>query len=131
MSRRGSNRDAHSISSLGLGPLSMNRNEPHPEVWTLVNVHRMEKREDYGNWFLDIQASILNCAEKLTGLLEECPHPNAAFTPDELSEARYSIAWDTARLQQRVYQTRLPPPPTKHRIVSMVSDNIHPGLRYY
>lgn len=64
MSRRGSNGN-YSLSSLGLGPLSMNRGEPHSEEWTLVGVHKMEKREDFDNWFLDLQATILNCANQL------------------------------------------------------------------
>lgn len=66
-----------------------------------------------------------------TDLLEECPHPNADFTSSELNAARHSIAWQTADLQRRVYQTRIPPPGELHRVVTMVSDNINPGIRYY
>lgn len=63
MSRRAS--DAFSISSYGLGPMTFQTGEVHPQEWTLPHEHKIEKREDYSYWFTDIQASILNCARSM------------------------------------------------------------------
>lgn len=60
--------------------------DPHPEEWTLVGVHNMEKREDYHMWKNDIQASILNCAKQLNSLMQVHAHPSVNMTRAEMNE---------------------------------------------
>lgn len=71
------------------------------------------------------------CCRLQTDLLEVSPHPNVEFTPHELRAARYSIACQSDDLQRRIYQTRITQPGPLHRVVTMESDNINPGIRYY
>ncbi|XP_076810691.1 uncharacterized protein LOC143453299 [Clavelina lepadiformis] len=101
MSRKGSG-SQKSVRPLTLSPLNMQWGDPLPEEWTLVGVHKMEKREPFQLWYSDLQANILNCARKINCLLEEHPHPNADVTKDDLAYSRYVIENERNRVMGEV-----------------------------
>ncbi|XP_076458385.1 uncharacterized protein LOC143292092 [Babylonia areolata] len=65
-----------SASSVELPTLAgMNRNQPLPEEWTLPHEWKMEKRELFENWKMDVQNQIANIATSLNESLQTFPHP--------------------------------------------------------
>jgi len=69
--------DSSSASSVALPPLSgLNRNDVLPEEWTLPHEWKIEKRELFDNWKMDVQNQIANIATNLNQSLKHYPHPD-------------------------------------------------------
>lgn len=69
--------DSSSGSSVGLPPAlhGLNRHVVLPEEWTLPHEWKMEKRELFENWKMDVQNQIANLAQNLNTSLRHYPHP--------------------------------------------------------
>jgi len=64
-------------SSFGLA--NINLPEPklqHPQEWRLPKEHKMEKREQYSSWQLDVKSQIDHIEEKLNKSLKMFPDEN-------------------------------------------------------
>ncbi|KAK7111791.1 uncharacterized protein [Littorina saxatilis] len=62
---------------VGLPLLSgLNRNDALPEEWTLPHEWKIEKREMFENWKMDVQNQIANIATNLNQSLQHFPHPD-------------------------------------------------------
>ncbi|XP_076442299.1 uncharacterized protein LOC143281161 [Babylonia areolata] len=78
-----SGNDSSSASTVELPPLNgLNRNGVLPEEWTLPHEWKIEKRELFDNWKMDVQNQIANIATNLNQSLEHYPHPEVGRTFD-------------------------------------------------
>jgi len=53
----------------------MNKLGTLPEEWTLPHEWKIEKRELFDNWKMDVQSQISNISRNLTDSLQSYPHP--------------------------------------------------------
>jgi len=68
--------DSSSSSTAELPPLQgMGRHDVLPEEWTLPHEWKIEKREMFDNWKMDVQNQIANIATNLDQSLQHYPHP--------------------------------------------------------
>jgi len=66
-----------SASSAGELPniAGLNKMGTLPEEWTLPHEWKIEKRELFSNWKMDVQSQISNIERNLSSSLQEYPHP--------------------------------------------------------
>ncbi|XP_067937734.1 uncharacterized protein [Watersipora subatra] len=63
-----------SSSTFGLANLNLPEpKDPHPQEWRLPYEHKMEKRELYSSWQMDVQSQICNIGDKLNESLKQFP----------------------------------------------------------
>jgi len=73
ISRYSSSFTTSSLILLCAAKLVFQTGDVHSEEWTLVGVHKMEKREPFQTWLTDMQANILNCARKIVSIIKSRP----------------------------------------------------------
>jgi len=56
-----------------------------PEEWTLPHEWKIEKRELFNNWKMDVQNQITNISKTLDTSLQQFPHPDVGDRLDESS----------------------------------------------
>ncbi|KAK3590966.1 hypothetical protein CHS0354_034538 [Potamilus streckersoni] len=84
--RPSSPRPNSSISTGSEKPIvgGLNKNQPLPEEWTLPHEWKIEKRELFENWKMDVQNQIANVARTLTDSLQKHPRDDIArFTYED------------------------------------------------
>ncbi|RUS69003.1 hypothetical protein EGW08_023235 [Elysia chlorotica] len=68
--------DSSAGSSAELPAVSgLNKMGVLPEEWTLPHEWKIEKRERFDNWKMDVQSQISNISQSLQHSLQEYPHP--------------------------------------------------------
>ncbi|XP_005094187.1 uncharacterized protein LOC101855474 [Aplysia californica] len=68
--------DSSAGSSADLPPVSgLNKMGVLPEEWTLPHEWKIEKREVFDNWKMDVQSQISNISRNLNSSLQTYPHP--------------------------------------------------------
>ena len=86
------NESSDASSSVNVPTVSIKKNGPLPEEWTLPHEHSMEKREKYENWRMDLQNQIAGVAINLSRSLREYPNEDAGNEfdySDEIIKAKY------------------------------------------
>ena len=86
------NESSDASSSVNVPTVSIKKNGPLPEEWTLPHEHSMEKREKYENCRMDLQNQIAGVAINLSRSLREYPNEDAGNEfdySDEIIKAKY------------------------------------------
>lgn len=92
MANARANESSDASSSVNVPAVSIKKNGPLPEEWTLPHEHSMEKREKYENWRMDLQNQIAGVAINLSRSLREYPNEDAGNEfdySDEIIRAKY------------------------------------------
>lgn len=79
--------DSSAGSSAELPTVSMNKMGVLPEEWTLPHEWKIEKRERFDNWKMDVQSQISNISQNLQDSLQEFPHPEVGSRLQSADEA--------------------------------------------
>ncbi|GFO47690.1 hypothetical protein PoB_007419500 [Plakobranchus ocellatus] len=80
--------DSSAGSSADLPAVSgLNKMGVLPEEWTLPHEWKIEKRERFDNWKLDVQSQISNISQNLKDSLQEFPHPEVGSRLQSADEA--------------------------------------------
>jgi len=79
--------DSSAGSNAELPPVEgLNKMGVLPEEWTLPHEWKIEKRESFGNWKMDVQSQISNISRTLNSSLQSYPHPEVGDRLQSLEE---------------------------------------------
>lgn len=97
-SSAGSNMELPSVAGLNkLGVL--------PEEWTLPHEWKIEKRELFDNWKMDVQSQISNISRSLDNSLQTNPHPDVGSKLRTMEESM--LEWEDKSQQLKRHRMQI------------------------